>query len=90
MIDAANVFPVTDLRKNFAEIESITTSGEPVLLTKNGRSSMVVLDSKTYDQIQEKLLESDLDVAEFIMENTTNWRTHNEVFSDIREKIQNA
>ena len=91
MIGTNNVFSVTDLRKNFTEVEEIAVGrGEPVLLTKNGRSSMVVMDSKMFDAVSQQLLERDLDIAEAILDNTRQWHSHAQVFSNITEKIQNA
>ena len=39
-----NIRPVSDLRNNFTEIESIVKQGDPVYLTKNGYGTMVVMD----------------------------------------------
>lgn len=55
--------PVSDLRNNFTEIESIVKAGSPVYLTKNGYGSMVVLSLEQYsaltDEIEIKLDEAD-------------------------------
>ena len=37
-----NIRPVSDLRNNFTEIESIVKQGDTVYLTKNGYGTMVV------------------------------------------------
>ena len=39
-----NIRPVSDLRNNFTEIESIVKQGDPVYLTKNGYGTMVVIN----------------------------------------------
>ena len=39
-----NIRPVSDLRNNFTEIESIVKQGDPVYLTKNGYGTMLKLD----------------------------------------------
>ena len=41
--------PVSDLRNNFTEIESLSR-GQPVFLTKNGVGTMVVLSMEDYDR----------------------------------------
>lgn len=58
-----NIRPVSDLRNNFTEIESIVKQGEPVYLTKNGYGTMVVMDLQQYaaltDDIELRLDEAD-------------------------------
>ena len=55
-----NIRPVSDLRNNFTEIESIVKQGDPVYLTKNGYGTMVVMDLQQYaaltDDIELKLI----------------------------------
>lgn len=57
-----NIRPVSDLRNNFTEIESIVKQGDPVYLTKNGYGTMVVMDLQQYaaltDDIELKLDEA--------------------------------
>ena len=39
-----NIRPISDLRNKYSEIENeLSTSGEPVVLTKNGYGSMVIM-----------------------------------------------
>lgn len=59
-----NIRPVSDLRNKYPEIEETVLSvGEPVILTKNGYGSMVVMSLKMYsdliDDIEIKLKEAD-------------------------------
>lgn len=59
-----NIRPVSDLRNKYPEIEETVLSvGEPVILTKNGYGSMVVMSLKMYsdltDDIEMKLKEAD-------------------------------
>lgn len=56
--------PVSDLRNKYPEIEqTVLSSGEPVLLTKNGYASMVLMSIEQYaaltDEIETKLDEAD-------------------------------
>lgn len=63
-----NIRPVSDLRNNFTEIESIVKEGEAVYLTKNGYGTMVVLGIEQYaaliDMIEMKLDEADREAKE--------------------------
>lgn len=81
-----NIRPVSDLRNNFTEIESIVKEGEAVYLTKNGYGSMVVLSLERYaaltDDVEMKLDEADRAAAA----DETRY-TAGEVFSRIRERI---
>ena len=59
-----NIRPVSDLRNKYPEIEETVLSvGEPVILTKNGYGSMVVMSLEMYseltDEIDMKLKEAD-------------------------------
>ena len=59
-----NIRPVSDLRNKYPEIEETVLSvGEPVILTKNGYGSMVVMSLEMYsnltDDIELKLKEAD-------------------------------
>lgn len=85
-----NIRPVSDLRNNFADISrTVHESSEPVFLTKNGYGDMVVMSMEAYErhqfdsEVYIKLKEAELEAK------TTGKRfTHNEVFSDLRRKLQ--
>ena len=78
--------PVSDLRNNFTEIESIVKTGSPVYLTKNGYGSMVVMSIESYSKLTESV-EDELDIADKMAEETNMRYTHEEVFSKLRENI---
>ena len=78
--------PVSDLRNKFTEIESIVKTGEPVYLTKNGYGSMVVLSIEAYSKLTDTT-EDSLDVADKMAEETTERYTHKEMFSKLREAV---
>ncbi len=78
--------PVSDLRNKFTEIESIVKTGEPVFLTKNGYGSMVVLSIEAYSMLTESI-EDALDVADKMAEETNKRYTHEEMFTKIREAV---
>lgn len=95
--------PVSDLRNKYPEIEELVLKeDEAVYLTKNGYGSMVVMSLEKYSNLIqeiefEKFLElrfggtnvdDILDETEKILESSdTEYLTHEEVFSDIRRKI---
>lgn len=45
------VRPVSELRTNLPEIESIAAeTGEPIILTKNGTAKLVVMDNEAFNE----------------------------------------
>ena len=81
--------PVSDLRNNFSAISRLVhESAEPVFLTKNGRSDMVVMSIETYEndafetEIYHKLKE-----AEIQAELTTKRYSHDEVMERLQKTI---
>lgn len=78
--------PVSDLRNKFTEIESIVKTGEPVFLTKNGYGSMVVLSIEAYSMLTEPI-EDALEAADKMAEETNKRYTHEEMFSKLREAV---
>ena len=78
--------PVSDLRNKFPEIEKAVGGGDPVYLTKNGYGTMVVLSLDAYSRLTDGV-EAALDEADqFATENETRY-THEEVFGNLRRKI---
>ena len=53
--------PISDLRNKTPEIEKIChESGEPIFITKNGESNLVVLSAAAYEREQARLRLYDL------------------------------
>ena len=53
---ATSIRPITDLKTHTKEvIDQAIHSGEPVLITQNGRASVVVIDAKRHDDAQATL-----------------------------------
>jgi prevent-host-death family protein len=53
---ATSVRPITDLKTRTKEvIDQVVHSGEPVLITQNGRARVVVIDAKRHDDAQATL-----------------------------------
>ncbi len=78
--------PVSDLRNKFTEIEKAVGAGEPVYLTKNGYGAMVVMSLDAYSRLTDDV-EAALDCADrYAVENEKRY-THDEMFSNLRRKI---
>jgi len=53
---ATSVRPITDLKTHTKDvIDQAIHSGEPVLITQNGRASVVVIDARRHDDAQATL-----------------------------------
>jgi prevent-host-death family protein len=78
--------PVSDLRNKFPDIEKIVNGGEPVYLTKNGYGTMVVLSLDAYSKLTDGV-EGALDEADRLAENNCERMSHDEVFGNLRRKI---
>ena len=78
--------PVSDLRNKFSEIDNTVKTGAPVYLTKNGYGSMVVMSIEAYSKLTESV-EDALDVADKMAEEIDKRYTHEEMFSKLREAI---
>jgi prevent-host-death family protein len=49
------VRPVRDLRNKYAEVESLIEAHDPVIITKNGRGSAVLLNIDDFAEVEEYL-----------------------------------
>ena len=78
--------PVSDLRNKFTDIENAVGSGEPVFLTKNGYGTMVVLSLDAYSRLTDGV-ESALDEADRAAQENSRRYTHEEVFGNLRRRI---
>ena len=78
--------PVSDLRNKYTEIESLVKEGEPVYLTKNGYGFMVVISLDAYSRLVDPV-ERALDEADYLAETDSRRMTHEEVFDDVRRKL---
>lgn len=85
-----DIRPVSDLRNHFAEISrTVHETREPTILTKNGYGDMVVMSYEEYQNIQyDRMVMRELRAAELESETTAERFSHDEVMSDIREKIR--
>ena len=78
--------PISDLRNKYTEIEKAVGGGEPVYLTKNGYGTMVVMSLETYSKLVDGI-ESALDEADYVAAQDKIRYSHEEVFNNIRRRI---
>ena len=78
--------PVSDLRNKFPEIEKAVGGGNPVYLTKNGYGAMVVLSLEAYSRLTDGL-EAARDEADRMAEEDNRRYSHEEVFTNLRRRI---
>lgn len=78
--------PVSDLRNKFSDIEKAVGGGEAVYLTKNGYGAMVVLSLETYSKLTDGV-ETALDKADRCAKENPVRHTHEEVFSNLRRRV---
>lgn len=78
--------PVSDLRNKFTDIEKAVGGGDPVYLTKNGYGAMVVLSLEAYSRLTDGV-ETALDEADRAAVNDERRFTHEEVFSNLRRRV---
>lgn len=78
--------PVSDLRNKFSDIEKAVGGGDPVYLTKNGYGTMVVLSLEAYSRLTDGV-ESAIDEAEKAAMEDDRRYTHEEVFSNLRTRV---
>lgn len=82
-----HIRPVSDLRNKYPEIEELVLNeDEAVYLTKNGYGSMVVMSLEKYSRLTDDI-EIKLDEADKEAEFTNKRYTHDEIFSNMRGKI---
>lgn len=82
------IIPIKELKNTGMVSEMCHSSNEPVFVTKNGYSDMVLMSNETYDLLLEKiklyqmLAESEQDVDD------GNLIDSGKVFSELREKYE--
>lgn len=78
--------PVSDLRNKFPDVEKAVAGGGPVYLTKKGYGTMVVLSLEAYSKLTNGV-ETALDEADKPAEEDDRRYTHEEIFANLRRKI---
>lgn len=82
-----NIRPVSDLRNKYPEVEAdLLATGEPIILTKNGYGSMVILTLEQFSRLTDEV-ELKLNEADLIAENSTLRLTAEEAFGKARAAL---
>ena len=82
-----NIRPVSDLRNKYPEIEETVLSvGEPVILTKNGYGSMVVMSLEMYSELTDEI-DMKLKEADYAAKANSRRLESDEVFERARRRI---
>ncbi len=86
MID---IRPISDLRNDFTSIEKkVSRSNLPIIFTKNGRGSMVLLSLDQYSKMaQLQYIQGALDEADIYAQSHAENLTHEDVFTRLRTKV---
>ncbi len=83
-----DIRPVSDLRNRYPEIEeAVLKNGEPIILTKNGYGSMVLMSLEMYSELTDDI-EIKLDEADRAAEICDERYTAEEVFGRVRGRIR--
>lgn len=83
--------PISDLRTKLSEISKVIhESNQPIYLTKNGYGDMVLMSMDAYQKmIKENEIYLKMKEAEIYAELNTKRLSHEEVFGDLHELIDN-
>lgn len=81
--------PISDLRNNFNQIsETCHREGEPIFITKNGQSDLVVMSHALFEKQQATIeLYQKLAVAEDQSNSNLPKKAHKELISQLRNKL---
>jgi len=83
--------PISDLRNRANEISDIChNEDQPIFITKNGKSDMVVMSQAHFDRLQSLFeLYQKLGEAELLDASKDKGISHEKVMSNLRKKILN-
>jgi prevent-host-death family protein len=86
------VRPVRDLRNNYAELETLIEAHDPVIITKNGRGTAVLLNIDDFAEVEEylhyKYVAEKLDEAETeAAKPGARWTDYKTVLIDCRRRL---
>jgi prevent-host-death family protein len=82
--------PISDLRNNFNYISEVAhNEGEPIFITKNGQSDLVVMSHALYEK-QQALIElyQKLAIAEKQSNSGSTKASHGDVMNKLRSRIR--
>ena len=81
------IIPIRDLRKGAEISEFVKMSGEPIFVTRNGYSDMVIMSIDSYEKnfLQNEIYDKVLESIELV-QNGAKPRNANDVFADLEAK----
>jgi prevent-host-death family protein len=84
-----DIRPISDLRNDFTDIEKrISDSDKPIIFTKNGRGSMVLVSLDRFSRMAHlDYIEQSLDEADSYARSNSENMAHEAVFTKLRTKI---
>lgn len=90
-MERITIRPISDLRTKLSEISKVVHEcNQPIYLTKNGYGDMVLMSMDAYQEmIEENEIYLKMKEAEIYAELNTNRLSHEEVFDDLHELIDN-
>ena len=85
------VRPVRDLRNRYAEIELFLKNHDPVIITKNGRGTAVLINFDDYAEVEEylhvKYVKNKLEEAELeVQKPGVKWTDYKKTLKKLRSK----
>lgn len=84
----SDIKPISWLKNNAKQlIESVDTTGNPMVITQNGEAKAVVMNVRAYDQMQESLALLRMLADSCADAEAGKIRDSDEVFADIRKMI---
>ena len=81
---------VSQFKQNASKlIKQIQQTKQPIILTVNGKAAIVLQDAESYQDMaarrEHDLTVAAINVALADFDNRENWKTHEEVFAELRE-----
>jgi prevent-host-death family protein len=84
----SDIKPISWLKNNAKQlIESVSETGNPMIITQNGEAKAVVMNVREYDQIQESLALLRMLADSSADAEAGRLRDSDEVFADVRKMI---
>lgn len=84
----SDIKPISWLKNNAKQlIESVSETGNPMIITQNGEAKAVVMSVREYDQIQESLALLRMLADSSADAEAGRLRDSDEVFADVRKMI---
>ena len=84
------IVPISYVKANAAKmIDEIVDSGNPVVITQNGRARVIIQDLKSYEQTQETIAMLKIAAQGERAIEKKRFKSGRKAFSDMRKKVYN-